>query len=186
MQAESISKPQSQTAFARQSASALRETSPCACTFQWNLWRPFTLSMSVPFGGGRNRYLTARDDRGGSKDCALAPASQSKNTFHAERGLGALQQSCSQPVWRSPPLHFVLFDCAPSSQIRHMSMPTSCTLDEARSVYLLSDTCVRRHTRVSALHHQRFRRLYLKQTTRSNCTIEAPSVFVCRCFELLL
>ncbi len=31
-------------------------------------------------------------------------------------------------------------------------------LDEARSVYLLCDTCVRRHTRVSALHHQRFRR----------------------------
>lgn len=30
-------------------------------------------------------------------------------------------------------------------------------LDEARSVYLLCDTCVRRHTRDSVLHHQRFR-----------------------------
>ncbi|AEH81207.1 conserved hypothetical protein (plasmid) [Sinorhizobium meliloti SM11] len=30
--------------------------------------------------------------------------------------------------------------------------------DEARSVYVLCDTCMRRHTRDSVLHHQRFRR----------------------------
>lgn len=62
-------------------AVALGENSRCACNLSWEFMEAVHTVNFGAFGGGRNRYRTARDDGAAAQDCAFAPAILSKDGY---------------------------------------------------------------------------------------------------------